>query len=1773
MAKQNATTKQSSGGGFQFENQAVAYVITHLLTRSSPFDPPGGIVEQVEVQRPATEWHLDDLLVTVRAHKCRHRLAFSVRSNVQFSENRFPPDFIRAAWEQLLHDSSAVFDGGHDYLGLITAPVDNSLKSAVSELLGSARQQDPKSLAAQVGLPNRTNDTVRKLFRSAECPEDLAAKHGVEEGSSGRLLRRTVWSPFDFEDESSVQHARALELCQRLLRSGSADEAGNLWTSLKEVADRLRRFGGQIDLGRLVDEIRGRYELRDFPDHVPDWQSLSDDTRSAVGRVRSTIGGTVTLPRLLEHAAVSQEFANKRAVILLGASGLGKSVVAKSQAEDAMREGRALWLDAGRLRARTFPEWRGYLGLRHSLDEIMRATPAATALLVLDGLDQLYGEADLATAAEFVRAARLDTETSPWRVLITCTPEAWDRVQADLASHGGLPPDLGQVNVGPPIADELTAVWSAFPQLRPLRTRPHLAPILHRPKVLDLLATRASIGDGTAAVGESDLARWFWAHEVDYGPHAALRAAAALQLAQHFADKLVPDISASALSTAVETPNLLGLDELTESRVLRRVEGRIAFDHDLYADWVRVRQLVDVDEAGQLSAFIAPRLSSPVWHRALRLYGIHLLEHSADLAQWTVAFGTAGNIPGPVGALAQDILLESTAFASASGAGLLRESLWPLLAQHGGRLLERLLNRLFHTATFPNSAMVETVVRQAPELEIYATAGSRFPYPYYWFGILALLHAHREDVPAPARGVAARVADLWLRSTDQRWPFRKEAAELAVALGATMLREKEESCHLFYDGDDDQQVYRALLAAGHEQPEAVAQIVLEAAGRRQQRFAPPPFSEEELIALAEEHPEFPVPGLGRNRPPADPWPHGAAFRVDGALQKAALDNDGLRPLAEALPELAREVLMALLITPPRRRSFDDALDDKRFGLDSPRWYPALYTQGPFRSFLATAEPEAVTAILQLIDHATDRWGESTKRYLARNEGCSPAQVQTPMVPIEIDGQKVNFIGNADVFSWCHHGPDSGGVIGSALAALEKYLYDRVDSGADVTPLVLRLLRESRSLAIVGLLSVFARRHISYLCGPLRGFLVSPYLLNWTFMGSTHSMWQLSLSAVPAPLREEYRAWHEMPHRKASLHQIALLLFVNYPALRPLFEKAREELLTALQPGGPYEHWHFVENLVAQWDPTNYTEFEREDGITVAQYSPPEELRKKYAEREESNETRALLMDLPLQCRQLLDSPEPVLPQTLGELWAYARRISELEPVAGDDTVSPANALAGIAAVLVHRGREWLAEHPDQAEWVRRTLLGVAHEARGTEDLYRNLTWDRSAFAAETLPALWAGDPGDQDMRETVIRLALSESPELVGTITAGAAVVRERLGEDHLRLLHAVLLRAALEPRIRDAENRRRWGTTWNEIRPAPAVDRDDPAEVIHELRIEMRAIGQAFVKRTLKAAVPSLEEIAPLQPLGEQRAARRPHRRRTPYRLIEESLLTATYRGIPDPGDAGDHWLSVWERIVLDTVGPLAQANNETTEDLEDLPGPWDWGYYLMKRVADIVAVIEDPVTAQRLWKPIIDLGASASQWVRWFARSWTLYALSRDARESVVESWLAMIDAALANPHWRAGEGHTFLSHQTGELWRALLGIEHLHAEVWTEEIRPRVRLLKSRYARWAESHLANPRNVRRFARLLTLAAAADLMFDGIIWLDRESQALGDRFWRRRENDLVDDAVFSLLAHAWAVAREMLRRDESAFRGFRNLLQVLVSRQHAPALELADRVGSIGF
>lgn len=1736
MKTQNSTPKQSSGGGFQFENEVVAYYMTHLLSRSNPIEQLGGYISEIKCQLLASEWHLDDLLLSIESNNQTFKIAFSIKSNPQITKSGLPEDFVRLAWEQILNDSSDVFNRVKDYVGFITSPVDAELSKSVNELIRIARDKKPEDLARHIVMKNWANQDMRNLHESAKCPEDLAEKHGIDQNSSpGVLLKYLVWIPMDFEDDQSTDRLAAKQLCQRLLESGSIDEANNLWDSLKVIGDRIRRSAGYLNLTKLVDEVRDDYNLNDFPDHRKDWALIDDFSQSIQAKIKTKIAGKVSLPREKERQAISKTLKEQQTAVLLGSSGMGKSAIAKIYSSASFDSDKKFWLNAEQLKARNLSEWRNHLGLSNSIRDVLSKCPSNNALLVLDGLDRLYGDDSFATLSEFFRAIRFSEEKSPWKVLITCTPEEWTRVRKQLISNGIAPPASSTINISTPSQSELEAVWEEFSSISTLKSRYHLDQVLLRPKVLDLFATHSISEESLEDFGESDLAQLFWRREIASGEKAVARSEAVLKIANHIADNVSSDISETNISS-IDGINTEIIDELIRDKILIKFDGRISFEHDLYSDWIRIQSLKNADENGELNEFLEDRIGSPIWNRSIKLFAIDLIEQNDDLSNWRRVFKDFNLLQETECTIAKDIFLEATAFASKGGSGKLSDGLWPLLSDNEGELLKRLLNRFLYSATVPNTTVLDAIAEADPELSVYATAQMRVPYWPYWIRLINLLFQHRSEIHINTRKLVARVAYLWLTSTPLDWPLRREASQIAVALGEQMLKFKESNGLLYSDNEADQGVYKAVLAAGNEKPDEVTQIILEAAGRREKRFSTEENGTNERSPF----------GFFTSTKSSNPWAYGSKYKVDKALIKSVLNTDALIPLAQSLPSVAKETLLALLISGPRELDHTSLI--RRYGLTwTNSWYPPFYTNGPFIMFLKVAQKEALETILQLVNHATTCWAELNRRSRAYNHDLNLEDVEPITVSIEINGEQKEFIGNAQVFNWSQYGPESSHIIGSALMALEKHLYDLADSDEDLTPIINGLLNDCDSLAIIGVLSLVGRRHPKYFLDPLKGFLGSPHLLQWTISGSVHHGWQAPIGVgynlLPEPLLEPYKNWHKMEHRGKSLRDYATFLAFN-SELKEYFEKVRDKLSEYVEPGNKYENWDFVENFIAQLDPKNYKEIEDEEGRQFFQFQPPESLHKKNLKIQERMHASMREISLPLECERLLEQDEILKSEKLKELWDQVKKIEN-----DGNAVLPA-----VAAVILILGGEWKKENPDIVASAKQVIINSAREELNEE--YHDMTLGRAKFVSKALPVIFVEDTTNKEVRELLINVTLNTNSEITSEIVNSISTYREEISKDHKRLIRAVMLFAGILPILSDIKHGLRY--------PFSDKNESELEKEIEELEKKILLIKEGFINESIDATIPELNEIAPLERTGVNVGIG--NGRIVPKRNVDQGYLVSAFNGIPKNSDSV--WLEIWESALIQTLTPLFQESEEKSREPEKNPELWD--SFLLESVAVIITSVPDTGETKKLWQPIIDLGASATDWVKWFIRDFTNYALYEEAKEHIINSWIDMIETALNSPRWKSEHPRIYNAIVIAELWRILLGLNHTSKDVWKKELKPLVNKIRPKLEEWTKTNLNNSENVRVFANFLTLPAAIDIAIEGMVWLKNASKNTPELFWRSSsQRTPADDTILRLLQYIWNNFREEVRRDESSFEAFQYLLKQLQSRQYTPAYELANRVG----
>lgn len=288
-------------------------------------------------------------------------------------------------------------------------------------------------------MPLWASEDERGLFASFACPAAVPAAPPATPADTVRLLQHLHIHHHDFGDAHSASLESALQLCRRALRDGDLDEAGRLWNRLQARADELRPVTGHMTRAALAEELRGEFILADFPNHSADWQRLDRQSKETANQLPITVADTVELPREGAVTPVLEALSEHDCVALIGASGAGKSVVARKLFDTRLAAGaRTLWFDAAAFERPDFRGFEASLGLTYPLSELLRAERGSTPLLIVDGLDRLYSDQALRNAAQLLRLARQTAPATQWRVLVPCQAPEWPRVLEGLERAGFL---------------------------------------------------------------------------------------------------------------------------------------------------------------------------------------------------------------------------------------------------------------------------------------------------------------------------------------------------------------------------------------------------------------------------------------------------------------------------------------------------------------------------------------------------------------------------------------------------------------------------------------------------------------------------------------------------------------------------------------------------------------------------------------------------------------------------------------------------------------------------------------------------------------------------------------------------------------------------------------------------------------------------------------------------------------------------------------------------------------------------------------------------------------------------------------------------------------------------------------------------------------------------------------------------------------------------------------------------------------------------------------
>ena len=1797
MASNVAPPKNTGGGGFVFENDVCAWFLSAMLVGETIFGVESGAPIQIDFQTRVDGWFLDDALITTSTGSGVHRFSFSIKSDAQFTAKSAPADFVSLAWEQWLHIGSTLFDCERDYMGLVTGPCP-AAAGPLSGLVNKVHASDPNSFSERLATPNWANEDERSLFASFACPTSLGRT--TSDVDTARLLQRLRFFHHDFGVVASASQNGAIELCRRAVRSHMNTDAQALWTILREVAAELRPVAGSLTLKGLVDRLRARVELADYPDHAADWATLEAASKREASLVRDSIADRVRLPRHAQVKDTTGCLSANNQVSLLGSSGVGKSAIARQVFEQRIANGsRTLWIHASSLdRAQDFGAFETSLQLRHNLGELLAQETSREPVIIIDGIDRLYSEAAFRNVAALIRSTTDAPRITPWRVLLVCQSQEWPRV-VEAIQRAGAPADAWHsVEVKALAVADLEPVRQAVSALGRLLLQPRVGTLLTNLKLLDLVVRRLSTGtniDAAAWVGESSVAEWFWAAEIDRGADKLLRGKVARSLAQSQADRLEASTSVDSLGTSmVGATESLAVDQI----VVQLRGDRLAFAHDLYGDWTRLRILVN--HRADLVSFLQGRYQSPLWHRAIRLLGIHLLERDGGMEEWKALMAAFARGEMTV---VQDLLLEAPAFAT--NARDLLESTFPDLIAGNGELLRRLLNRFLAFATVPNEQMV-TLAAAVGIKESEARAACRRPHWPYWLDVVAVLHRHRNDAIRVAAPEVAKIVEMWLTTVSPGSVLRREASELGVQLGRRAL----DTQYAHRDSKEEKRrCFKCALLAAAEMPEEVSEFARIAAERVPRSTSEPDTTPRRQVKRS----------LATGSVP-EPWPDGPHARVDDEFQRVVLDDQVIVHLFRLRPAIAREVVLATLIEEPKEERWGTRnLSHLGFSYRND-WHPASFTRGPFLAFLRESFAEGLELIARIVEYATERAKEfgadQANQWRVRwaEQGVSEDEAEKAIEELSKelvlhDGEKTHaFAGDAGSYCWSagvtsqtnSFSPLPPAVVASALMALEQYFYQRIDAGNEVDEDIATVFSRSRCTALLGVLCDIGKREPVLFEGPLKALLSGPEVYSWDIEKACHSRTHFYIGefALGVPVAKLAREFHEFPHRRLDLRRVAMVQVLTN-GKDPFFATIRQ-WWEARQAKGEFLG-EMTGQLEAILDAANYELRKDVDGHRRLVNVALENLQSRSFSGQQATNDQLLVLTFPTRCREVLDKSERLNDAVLEQLWVAWQRIGELAaqgPALPDGEVrfgdEYANAITGGIA-LFFRHHDWLFRTEARREKVESALFAVLDAPpprHGLEDNSDFSTWTWDCFAAESVATRWILEPKDERWRRLVAQAVFARKYGALQLLFARCAEHRATLGEDFERLRKLAVDWAHVRDRhqvLRRSES------------AIPAPDKDLVQRLREVLRVWMDQAIASFVDGS-SGPLPSdwsisfdAERFNEFEQLRHQKAG---------SRRVDLSVIRSSHEWLPLPDqtsspDERKAVVQFW-RTALDIIcARPATSLRERKQDLHDaepLPTvvteasmtanagadspatdmasamnaarlryrepqfPDDEERWALGKVADVVIQLQASEHSELLWRPIIDLHTEASHWPKFFLDALHLRALPTDevppmygplVREIVTYA-LAEVDG---RPRWDRQE----------DVWDALLGLDFTVADSWRKQHAGHVASNWEVVALWMDQAPRYGRRIGTFARWLAGPAAAAVRLKALPWLYEHRRAC-----EKRAGDALDE-IGKLLSAIWDQDETRLRATPDSFTAFRRLLTWLVHHQNVYGLELQGRIGGL--
>ena len=1337
MAKGITTAKQSSGAGFLYEDKVFSWFAASLLAQETPLSNVSGIIKRILLQSRAEGWLLDDLvLIMTNDAGDEFNIPVSIKSKVQFSGSGPNSSLLNELWEQYLNNEKVVFDNERDYLGVVNSSLNSSLSYDLNKLFKAAQSSTGEILEARIlqGKQGSFSESQIKILKGFRCPAALAKKHSVENIEVWKLLSRIILLEFDFENASSKDELQLKKKCKDLILNQTDSKADHLYNKLCETRSELAASeGAYVDYIRLINRLRLYHELKGVQQHEKDWEKILSNSLSKIDSIREEIGGKIKLDRNNDLDKLKSVVQNNFFTFILGKSGYGKSVLLKLFCHEViLNKEKVIWLDSDVVESKSLTD---YFEISNNFIELVHLLQDQVGYIIIDSIERFRKEEHLRLLFELL--SYIDSNKTPWKVLLSCQTDDLDEVikrfyRINLSFTNEVF-QLESIDYR-----KLDLVLKEFPALKELFKHDHLKEILKNLKYLDLLAfnlSKANNLDLSKSFGESDIIDLIWKEEVENTNHdnGDQRSRFLQLIANIQGEKMSIRVAQSEFNVSDLNP----LPSLKLSKILKSVNDKIEFEHDLFSEWARYK-LIKSNEDNFKSFIVSKNLLSPLWGKSIRLYGVYLLEKNGNVDDWIKTFTDLDeNIPNDK--IIQDLLLESVIFSNSAFSFL--DQLLGFFIQEEGKILKRFFDRFLIKATSPDPQILKLAKELGGYSESEASIIQRIPIFIFWPPVISFIEKNIESFIPIVTSRITEITQLWLDRSPLSFPYRKNVTMFAYKSAEWIFNFKLNEGWAT-DGLDEK-VYKAMLTGISQLPDEIIELCLMLC-RRMELKNP---KKERLHAPSSEN-IF----LGTEIRKPKQWSSGPFERVDEAFSTLCLSTDALSELTALFPEKAKEIILALLIDCPKpifNYDYNYAYDI----VNPHKWHATYYGQGPFLSFLNSNPYIGIDTIITLVDFATQQWATAQKYN------------KSEIYILNIKEYSKEFIGDKRIYFWYRASGNAPTAISCALMALEKFLINEVDNKNDINKYIKYIVANAKSICFIGLLSFIGKYQPVLFFSSLRPILSTFELYRWEIGLENIEQFHLNIPVyLGEKLWNEVRDWNNIPQRKVTLLSAGIQLFLQTNKLDDFYKETIilwQEELDINEKDDNIDV--YKRNLIAQFNLENYKLIENK-GQTYYHYDEPKELQEILAPFRINNNEFLQKTLSPFRYISEIEDGKKYTKKEVNDLWekVFIDSNISLSLEKYDYLSNELSSIFGAIALLFEHQDVWINEHPEHITWsidfTEKVLINAPYNLKKLYMAEGSHSW--SAFIAKLLAKIWVTDLKNKKIRHSIGLLCLKSTYDI-----------------------------------------------------------------------------------------------------------------------------------------------------------------------------------------------------------------------------------------------------------------------------------------------------------------------------------------------------------------------------------------------------------------------------